>query len=148
MKNMTFSFAALFILFVSVVRIEAQTPAKNKALVLKAYKEINDQDNNSSIHNGYIPYWPEGWFSGNPKTIFSHYFAAIPNAKFTVEQATAEGNTVTIHLHTTGTFKNKFMDWEATGKPFSYRSTQTLTFDSKGQITDGFLLPDPALFLR
>jgi predicted ester cyclase len=152
MKNFLFSMVSLLILMLSTRDLHAQTPVRKKSRVQTAYRELNEKhfiENRNNSLGGYIPYWPgEYKLSSNPRTSIEQYFAAIPDATFRVEHINSEGNTVTVALTCTGTFKNNFMDWEATGRPFSYRSTQVLIFNNKGDVIDGQLLPDPALYLQ
>lgn len=154
MKSILFCVVTLMSLTIATLPLRAQTCALNKAAVLKAYQELNAKHSAANwegklqptVPGGYIPYWLKG--SGNINEGFNQYFASIPDGKFKVEGLSCAASVVTFDLICTGTFRSKFMDWEPTGKPFSYRCTLSLTFDNNGKVTDGWPFPDPALYLH
>jgi hypothetical protein len=103
MKNFCLT-ALLLGLSLCVAGVCAQTPAKNKASVLKAYDDLNNQNArtwgvlsaNLIPLPDPIPYWPQrkGGSGGTLRAIelgFVEYFRSFPDAHWTVERATAEG---------------------------------------------------------
>lgn len=143
-------FAALFC---CVLAASAQTPAQNKAKLLKAYEVFNTTHDMTPwlaiMTDDYADYamGPEPVVGKQAVLEMSKTFlAAFPDNKVTIEKAIAEGNTIMLLVTVTGTWKNDFFGQKATGKAFQYKDVDIVEFDSNGKMKAHWGVQDPSVF--
>lgn len=143
----------LFFSFLTI-GIQAQTPAKNKAVVLKAYEKYNQSHDLKEwidlLADDYIDY------SMGPEPVkgktavgenANQFVAAFPDLSWKVLRAVAEGNMVWVELEMSGTFKNDFMGMKATNKSFSFKDVNIYEFDDTGKAKAGWGIQDPMVMM-
>jgi predicted ester cyclase len=144
-------FSAL--LFTVCTFTSAQTPAQNKAKLLKAYEAFNTTHDMTPwlaiMTDDYADYamGPEPVVGKQAVLEMSKTFlAAFPDNKVTIEKAIAEGNTIMLLVTVTGTWKNDFFGQKATGKSFQYKDVDIVEFDANGKMKAHWGVQDPSVF--
>lgn len=140
-------------LFCCVLAASAQTPAQNKAKLLKAYEAFNTTHDMTPwlaiMTDDYADYamGPEPVVGKQAVLEMSKTFlAAFPDNKVTIEKAIAEGNTIMLLVTVTGTWKNDFFGQKATGKSFQYKDVDIVEFDANGKMKAHWGVQDPSTF--
>ena len=131
----------------------AQTPAQNKAKLLKAYEAFNATHDMTTwlaiMTDDYADYamGPEPVVGKQAVLEMSKAFlAAFPDNKVIIEKAVAEGNTIMLLVTVTGTWKNDFFGQKATGKAFQYKDVDIVEFDANGKMKAHWGVQDPSTF--
>jgi steroid delta-isomerase-like uncharacterized protein len=140
--------------FFMAIGIQAQTAAKNKALVVNAYEKYNESHDVKEwidlLADDYTDYsmGPEP-VKGKAAVLeaSNQFVAAFPDLNWKIFRSVAEGNMVWVELQMSGTFKNDFMGMKATNKSFSFKDVQIYEFDKKGKIKAGWGIQDPMVMM-
>ncbi len=100
---------------------------QNKELVRRLVDELLNKGNTSVVEETFAPDFvereelPPGTPPGReaPKAMFTMLRNAFPDFHAKIEQLIAEGDTVVLYTHWTGTQKGEFMGIPSTGKSIS-----------------------------
>jgi steroid delta-isomerase-like uncharacterized protein len=120
-----FNLLAFFICIPSIAKDITKTEEMNKAKVRQAYDAMNagDWDKFATlISDDFVDHNPDpGQKPGAKGAIesLSHFRAAFPDLKFTIQHIVTEGDMAAVHFKLTGTNKSEFMGKPATGKTFT-----------------------------
>jgi steroid delta-isomerase-like uncharacterized protein len=130
--------------------VETVTPT---ALVTTIFERLNDRDAESLVRefaaDGIIEDWPiVGRLEGQEavKDHFAALFAAMPDAHIEIERMAADGETVFVHWHLTGTFSgSSFQGIEATGHSIDIRGNDCFTIRAE-RVVANFIAYDGMTF--
>lgn len=130
----------------------AQTPAQNKASILKAYDYFNTKNFDAFatlLADNFVEYAAPQPVTGKAAVVQSlkDYMGAFPDFHITVSKVVAEGNTVMALITTTGTWKNDMMGMTATGKSFKVMDVDIVEFDANGKATAHWAVQDPMVMM-
>jgi steroid delta-isomerase-like uncharacterized protein len=122
--------------------------ASPSELVRIAFDRLNDHDANGAVQFGAedeVTHWPAlGRLEGRSalRDHFVSFFASFPDFHIDIERMVAEGETVFVHWHMTGTFEGDALRGiPATGRPFDIRGTDYFTVRD-GKIISVFIAYD------
>jgi steroid delta-isomerase-like uncharacterized protein len=125
--------------------IEAVTPTQ---LIRSIFERLNERDADSLSPFGaedLVEVWPVvGRLTGRQavRDHFAGIFAAMPDFHIDIERMAADGDTVFVHWHLTGTFTGApFLGIEATGRPVDLRGTDCFTVRD-GKVVANFIAYD------
>jgi len=103
-------------------------------LIRSIFERLNELDADSLLAIGAedpVEVWPViGRLTGRQavRDHFAGIFAAMPDFHIDIERLAADGDTVFVHWHLTGTFTGApFLGIEATGRPIDLRGTDCFT---------------------
>jgi steroid delta-isomerase-like uncharacterized protein len=111
--------------------VESATPT---AVARTIFERLNDRD--ASVLSPFasddvVEVWPVVGRLDGKEAVRDHFaaiFAAVPDCHIDVERMAAEGETVFVHWHMTGTFTGTpFLGIEATGRSIDLRGTDCFT---------------------
>ncbi len=129
--------------------VETVTPA---ALIETVYERLNDHDVGSLAGfeaEDVDQTWPVIGRLDGLKAVQSHFagiFAAMPDFHIDIERMVADGETVFVHWHMTGTFTGSpFLGIEATGRPIELRGNNWYAIHD-GKIVAAFVAYDGMAF--
>lgn len=125
----------------------AETAARNKASVIKAYEFINAQkldDFVKLVSEDHLDHaaMPETKGRDALKNSMLAFTSAFPDMKIEVKQIVAEGDYVMAWVDWSGTFKGDFMGIKANGKSFKVADVDILKFNADGLSSDHWALQD------
>ncbi|MGO9887939.1 MAG: ester cyclase [Solirubrobacteraceae bacterium] len=130
--------------------VENVTPT---ALVRTLFERLNDRDADSLISqfaaDDIVEEWPvAGHLEGKQAVLgyFAAMFASIPDLRIELERMAADGETVFVHWHMTGTFSGaSFQGLEATGRSIDIRGNDCFTIRD-GKVAANFIAYDGMTF--
>jgi steroid delta-isomerase-like uncharacterized protein len=129
--------------------IETVTPT---ALVTSIFGRLNERDADSLQQfgaDGLVEDWPiVGRLEGQQavRDHFAAIFAAMPDFHIEIDRMAADGETVFVHWHATGTFTGApFQGIEATGRSIDIRGTDCFTIRD-GKVVANFIAYDGMTF--
>jgi steroid delta-isomerase-like uncharacterized protein len=130
--------------------LETVTPT---ALVKSIFERLNDRDSDLLVQefatDGIVEDWPVvGRLEGQQavKDHFAALFAAMPDTHIEIERMAADGETVFVHWHLTGTFSGaQFQGVEATARPIDIRGNDCFTIRA-GKVVANFIAYDGMTF--
>lgn len=149
----TVQIIALFLFFGAFsARVSAQTPAQNKASLLKAYDYFNVKNFDgfsTLLADNFVEYAAPQPVNGKMAAVetVKGYMNAFPDFHITVQKVVAEGNTVMALITTTGTWKNEMMGMAPTGKAFKVMDVDIVEFDATGKATAHWAVQDPMVMM-
>ncbi len=129
--------------------VETVTPT---ALIQSVYERLNDHDVGSLAvfeAENVDQTWPVVGRLKGLKAIQDHFagiFAAMPDFHIDIERMAADGETVFVHWHMTGTFTGSpFLGIEATGRPIELRGNNWYAVRD-GKVVAAFIAYDGMAF--
>jgi steroid delta-isomerase-like uncharacterized protein len=129
--------------------VETGTPT---ALVQSIFERLNDRDAGSLLQfmaDGVVEDWPVVGRLEGQQAVRDHFaamFAAIPDLHIEIERMAANGETVFVHWHMTGTFTGApFQGIEATGRAIDIRGNDCFTIRG-GKVVANFIAYDGMTF--
>lgn len=140
-----------FLLAVSTLAT-AQTPAQNRATMMKVYDAINGKNFDAFgryLADNFVEYAAPEPVKGKDPSVESlrEYLKAFPDFKITVDKMVAEGNTVMTLVTVTGTWQNDFMGMAPTNKAFKIQDVDIVDFDASGKATAHWTVQDPMVMM-
>jgi predicted ester cyclase len=128
---------------------ETITPTE---LVQSIFERLNDRDADSVspfCADDVVEVWPIVGPVEGPAAVRNHFgaiFAAMPDFHIDVERIAAEGDTVFVHRHLTGTFTGAaFLGIEPTDRPIDLRGTDYFTIRDR-KVVANFIAYDGMTF--
>ncbi len=130
--------------------VETVTPT---ALVRSIFERLNDRDADALVQefagDGIVEDWPIVGRLEGQRAVRDHFaalFAAIPDAHTELERMAADGETVFVHWHLTGTFSGApFQGIEATARSIDIRGNDCVTIRA-GKVVANFIAYDGMTF--
>jgi steroid delta-isomerase-like uncharacterized protein len=130
--------------------VENVTP---RVVVRAIFERLNDRDADSLISqfaaDDIVEDWPVvGHLEGKQavRDYFAAMFASIPDLRIEVERMAADGETVFVHWHMTGTFSGaSFQGLEPTGRSIDIRGNDCFTIRD-GKVAANFIGYDGMTF--
>lgn len=125
----------------------AETAARNKASVLKAYELVNARKFDEFVqlvtedHADHAA-MPEAKGREALKKNMMDFVAAFPDFKIESRQMLAEGDWVMGWVNISGTFQNDFMGIKANGKSFKISDVDILKFNADGLALEHWAVQD------
>lgn len=125
----------------------AETAARNKATVLKAYELINARKFDEFVQlttEDHVDHAaiPEAKGREVLKKSMMEFVAAFPDFKIEAREMLAEGDWVMGWVNISGTFQNDFMGMKANGKSFKISDVDILKFNADGLASEHWAVQD------
>lgn len=129
------------------VKKAAETAARNKASLLRAYELINTRKFDEFVQlvtEDHIDHaaMPEAKGREALKKNMMDFIAAFPDFKIESRQILAEGDWVMGWVNLSGTFQNDFMGMKANGKSFKISDVDILKFNADGLAPEHWAVQD------
>lgn len=128
---------------------ETTTPTE---IVRTIFERLNERDAEALMPfaaDDLVEDWPVvGRLDGRAavRDHFAAMFASMPDFRIEAERMAAEGETVFVHWHVTGTFTGApYEGFEATGRPIDMRGTDCFTMRD-GKVAANFIAYDGMTF--
>jgi len=130
-----------------VAKKAAETAARNKASLLKAYELINARNYDAFVQlvtEDHVDHAAVPELKGRDalKKNMMDFVAAFPDFKIESRQMVAEGDWVMGWVNISGTFKNDFMGMKANGKSFKISDVDILKFNADGLAPEHWAVQD------
>jgi len=125
----------------------AETAARNKASVLKAYELVNARKFDEFaqlVTEDHVDHaaMPEARGREALKKNIMDFVSAFPDFKIESRQMLAEGDWVMGWVNISGTFQNDFMGMKANGKSFKISDVDILKFNADGLALEHWVVQD------
>jgi steroid delta-isomerase-like uncharacterized protein len=131
-------------------------PEDNKALARRWFEQVWNQKDEAVIDELFSPHGKSYGFPdadsviAGPeafKSLHRDFCGAFPDLQVTVDDVIAEGNTVAVRWHVTGTHRGNHLGFPASGRPVSMAGSSFFKVEN-GRFVDGWNQMDLATLIR